>query len=513
MSDDKYDVLIIGSGVGGLTCASLLAKEGLKVLVLEALDRIGGCCSNYDFDGYKPEVGAIFVIAHFMYNQYFQMVERNLEDYLDFRLIDPVYDIVLEGGERYVLPRDFDAMADVVNSINPADVPNYRRYNADMKKLQDMMMAMGNSKMPALKDFFKPLSLARMGMHKEMLAALPVAARLATHNMDNRIRSYFQDDRLQLIFGWENLYAGLPSHRCNGLFTSMTYMGHDGYYYPKGGMIAIPQAMAKIAGEYGAEIRLNTTVEKIVIENGKAVGVKLAGGEELRSKAVISNAHSRITYLELVGEENIPAWAAKTVRRQPCSIPAPTYYLNAKEKVGIRAHFTVLLNHRRKFDDLWNEFYDTGLLYRPDDGPQLISNPNFDDEDMAPAGADCISSIFIAPPKLKYYDWDDIRMSYTRELAESLERRAFPGLMSKVERMEAATPLDFERTLRVAEGAFFGLEMNGANLGPFRPNYKSMLVDNLYLTGQCTNPGGGVPLVMTSGIITSALLARAWKKI
>ncbi len=180
--------------------------------------------------------------------------------------------------------------------------------------------------------------------------------------------------------------------------------------------------------------------------------------------------------------------------------------------MGIRAHFTVLLNHRRKFDDLWNEFYDTGLLYRPDDGPQLVSNPNFDDDGMAPAGADCLSSIFIAPPKLKYYDWDDIRLSYARELAESLERRAFPGLMSKVERMEAATPLDFERTLRVAEGAFFGLEMNGANLGPFRPNYKSMLVKNLYLTGQCTNPGGGVPLVMTSGIITSALLARAWKK-
>ena len=65
-------------------------------------------------------------------------------------------------------------------------------------------------------------------MHKEMLAALPVAAKLATHNMDNRIRGYFQDERLRLIFGWENLYAALPAHRCNGLFTAMTYMGHDG---------------------------------------------------------------------------------------------------------------------------------------------------------------------------------------------------------------------------------------------------------------------------------------------
>ena len=185
------------------------------------------------------------------------------------------------------------------------------------------MKAISYSQMPALKDFFKPVSLARMGMQKELLAALPVVARLAMHNMDHCLRGYFQDDRLRLIFGWENLYAALPAHRCNGFFTAMTYMGHDGFYYPRGGMIAIPQAMAKIAGEYGAEIRTSTLVEKIIIENGKAVGVKLDTGEELRSKSVISNAHSRLTYLDLVGEENIPRWAANTVRRQPCSIPAP----------------------------------------------------------------------------------------------------------------------------------------------------------------------------------------------
>jgi len=513
MSDERCDVLIIGAGVGGLTCASLLAKEGLDVLVLEALDRIGGCCSNYDFGGFRPEVGAIFVIAHFMYGQYFQLVDRRLEDYLELRLIDPVYDLIIEGGERYLLPRDFDSMEEVVRRINPEDVPNYRRYNQDMKKIVDYMKAVGASRMPALRDFLKPTSLARMGAKKELLAALPVMARLGTRNMDRCIRGYFQDERLQLIFGWENLYAALPAHRCNGFFTSMTYMGHDGYYYPRGGMVSIPRAMWKIAEEYGARLRLGATVKRIMVENGKAVGVELASGERLYSRAVISNAHSRITYLELVGEELLPKWAVKTVKRQPCSIPAPTFYLNASEKVGTRSHFTVLLTRRRKFDDLWKEFYDTGLLYRPDDGPMLVSNPNFDDPDLVPEGKDALSVIYIAPYRLKYYDWDDIRMSWAQELTESLERRAFPGLTSRVERMESVTPKDLERTLRVAEGAFFGLEMNGSNMGPFRPNYRSRLIRNLYLTGQCTNPGGGVPLVMTSGIITSCLLANDWTRL
>ncbi len=512
MSGERYDVLIIGSGVGGLTCAGLLAKQGLKVLVLEALDRIGGCCSNYDFDGFKPEVGAVFVIGHFLYGQYFQLVERRLEDYLDLKRIDPVYDMVLEGGERYLLPQDLDQMEEVVNRINPADVPGYRRYNADMRKLQDLLKAVASSRMPALEDFLKPSSLARLGARKELLAALPVAARLATHNMGHCVQGYFRDERLRLIFGWENLYAALPSHRCNGLFAAMSYMSRDSLYYPRGGMMAIPRAMWKIASEYGAELRTGALVERIVIENGRAVGVRLAGGEELRASKVISNAHSRLTYLDLVGEENIPAWAAKTVRRQPCSIPAPTFYLNAKEKVGTEAHFTVLLNRRRKFDDFWHEFYDTGLLYRPDDGPMFISNPNFDDPGLAPEGKDSLSVIYIAPYRLKYHDWDDISASWPAELTGSIERRAFPGLADKVERMESVTPRELERTLRVAEGAFFGLELNGTNLGPFRPNYRSRLVGDLYLTGQCTNPGGGVPLVMTSGIIASSLLLNDWSK-
>jgi len=511
--NSRYDAIIIGAGIGGLTSASLLAKQGIKVLVLEALGRIGGCCSNYDFGGFRPEVGAVFVILKDLYNNYFELIDRRIEDYIDFKVIDPVYDIVLEGGERYLLPRNFDAMGEVVRQINPADVDGYRRYCRDMKKIMDQQRAAISIPMPPLKDVFSIKTLLRRMFTKKSLPAMPIIARMAPRNMDTVIRSYFKDDRLQLIFGWENLYAALPVHRCNGMFSMFTYLGHDGYYYPKGGMIAIPKAMARICEEFGVEIRLNAPVKRIIVKNGKATGVEMNSGEIIESKVVISNAHSRVTYLNLVGANNLPSWAVKTVRRQPCSIPAPTFYLNLKEKLGAQAHFTILLNKRRKFDDLWWEFYDRGLLYRADDGPQMVSVPTFDDEDLAPKGKDALSAIYIAPYKLKYYNWDEIATDWAWELAQSLERRAFPGLCSKIEAIESIPPTRLERTLNVPEGAFFGLEMNGTNMGPFRPNYRSKLVDNLYLTGQCTNPGGGVPLVMMSGIIMSSILINDWQKI
>ena len=511
--NSRYDAIIIGAGIGGLTSASLLAKQGLKVLVLEALGRVGGCCSNYDFGGFRPEVGAVFVIMKDLYNNYFELIDRRIEDYIDFRLLDPVYDIMLEGGERYLLPKDFDAMADVVRQINPADLDGYRRYCKDMKTIWDQQKAAISLPMPPLKDVYRFKTLMRMILNKKTLLAMPIITRMASRNMDTVIKSYFKDDRLQLIFGWENLYAALPVHRANGMFSMFTYLGHEGYYYPKGGMIAIPKAMARVCEEFGVELRLNAPVKRIVLKNGKAAGVEMNSGEVLESKVVISNAHSRVTYLNLVGANNLPSWAVKTVRRQPCSLPAPTFYLNLKEKLGARAHFTILLNQRRKFDDLWWEFYDRGLLYRADDGPMMVSVPSFDDENLAPKGKDALSAIYIAPYKLKYYNWDEIATDWAWEMAHSLERRAFPGLTSKIEAIESVPPTRLERTLNVPEGAFFGLEMNGTNMGPFRPFYRSRLVNNLYLTGQCTNPGGGVPLVMMSGIIMSSILVNDWNKL
>lgn len=514
MTRYDYDVVVIGSGVGGLTCASLLSKEGLKVLVLEQSHRIGGCCSNYDHDGFKPDVGAVFVIGHEMYYKLFELLDLRLEDYLDYRLIDPVYDIILDDGTRTLLPRDIDEMADVVASISPVDVNGYYRYCNDMKKIFDLYLGALEVPMPELRDITKLTSLARFAARKELLPSLSVNARLASRTLDKVVNSYFEDDRIRLLFGWENLYAALPAFRCTGLLSMITYMGRMGYYYPKGGMIAIPEALRKIMEGFGGEIKFETRVEKIVVKNGKAQGVRLVGGDEVSARAVISNAHSRTTYLDLVGPEHLP-WAVKrAVRNQPCSIPAPTFYVGLKEKMdSVRSHFTVLLTGRQKFDNLFHEFYDKGLLYRPDDGAFLVSCASHDDPDLAPEGKQVLSAIYIAPYKLKYHEWDDIAEEWAWDCIDSLDRRAFPGLKSNVEWVDSVTPVELERRLLLPEGSFFGLEMSGSNMGPFRPNYRSRSIEGLYLTGQCTNPGGGVPLVMLSGIAASSMLVNDWQRL
>lgn len=514
MAQHDYDVIIVGSGVGGLTSGALLSREGLKVLVLEQSARIGGCCSNYDVEGFKPDVGAVFVIGHEMYYQLFELLDLRLEDYLDFILIDPIYDVILDDGTRLLLPRDIDAVAEAINSISPQDVKGFYRYCGDMQKLFDAYLAMQNRPMPGLRDVRKPSSMAKKVMSLEALKAAPVALWLASRKLDKVMNSYFHDDRVRLIFGWENMYAALPAHRAPGLLSIVSFMGRMGYYYPRGGMIAIPKALRRIMEKFAGEIRFDSPVEKILVKDGAARGVRLASGEEITSRAVLSNVHSRSTYLELVGPEHLPYFTRRAVNNQPCSIPSPTFYMGLKQKMdSVRSHFTVLLTERRKFDGVWSDFYDKGLLYRPDDGSFLVSCASTEDESLAPAGGQVLSAICIAPYRLKYHQWDDIAQQWAWDNIESLEKRAFPGLSGNIAWMDPVTPVELERRLRLPEGAFFGLDMSPTNMGPFRPGYRSRAVRGLYLTGQCTNPGGGVPLVMISGINASSVLLNDWPEL
>ena len=511
MAGHDCDVVIIGSGVGGLTCAALLAKEGMKVLVLEQSHRLGGCCSNYDHNGFKPDVGAVFVIGHEMYYKLFELLDLRLEDYLELRLLDPVYDAVLGDGTRVLLPRDFDLMEDVIRDINPADVQGYRRYIRDMKKLFDLYLAALANPMPPLREVTRLSSLARLVPVRELIPAVPVNAWLLSRTLDRVVDRYFTDERTKLIFGWENLYAALPAHRCSGLLSNITYMGHVGYHYPKGGMIAIPKALRKIMERFGGEVRFNSLVERILVKDGRARGVRLADGEHITAKAVISNIHSRSTYLDLVGEEHLPYVVRRAVRKQPCSIPAPAIHMGLKRRMDqVRSHLTVVLTNRKQFDNVWHEFYDRGLLYRPDDASFLVYCPSHDDPELAPEGKQVLSAIYIGSYRLKYHRWDDIAESWAWDCIDALEKKAFPGLRANVEWMDPVPPPELERRLRLPQGAFFGLEMSGSNMGPFRPNYRSRCIRNLYLAGQCTNPGGGVPLVMVSGIAASSLLLNDW---
>ena len=504
-----YDVVIVGSGIGGLTCADLLSQRGRRVLVLEQSSRLGGCCATYELEGHKFDVGAIFVLYKELYDRFFEMMGLKLEDYIDMRLLDPVYDMRFKDGTGMLLPMDAREAADEIARFAPGDRDGWLAFCATMKKVWDAAKALVDKPFPPLEKFGTLSHLARTATNINLLKSIPALLSVIFTNQDAVNRRFMKDPKALTVVSFENLFAGIPADRINGIFAVMSYLSHEGYWYPKGGMGAIPAALARIAEENGAEIMMNALATRIVVENGRAAGVELESGEVIRADVVVSNASAIPTYLDLVGRENLPARFARAVEQYKLSIPAPMVYYGLKKKPDeIRCHFTVMVPPPEQLNAYWDEFYAEGLMPQIEDLPHGLICPSITDPDLAPEGKFSLGLLSAGPYHLKYGTWDDLKPGFIAEARKHIDRDLIKGFDSMVEESDMRTPLDFERELLLPEGSIYGLEMSLPNLGPFRPSWRSPVVRDLYLAGASTNPGGGVPLVMMSGINACACIAR-----
>ena len=508
-----YDAIVIGSGIGGLTTADLLSQRGKKVLVIEQSGRLGGCCATYDLNGHKFDVGAIFILYKEIYDRFFELMGLHLEDYLELRLLDPVYDMKFRDGSSVLLPMDPAECADEISRFAPTDREGWLAFCGDMQRVWDAAKILVEKPFPPLERIGTPGHLARTAMSIKLLKAIPALLSVIFTNQDAVNRRYMKDRKALTIVSFENLFAGIPADRISGIFAVMSYLSHEGYWYPKGGMGAVPEALARIAREFGAEVRMNTLVTRIVVENGRAVGVELASGEVIRSEIVVSNASAIPTYLDLVGRQNLPARFARAIAGYTLSIPAPMVYLGLSARPQqIRSHFTVMVPPPEQLNAYWDEYYGEGLIPPIEDLPHGLICPSMTDPDLAPLGKFSLGFLTASPYHLKYGTWDEVKPAFIDETVNHLDRSMLPGVRGLIEEKDMRTPLDFERELLLPEGSIYGLEMSLSNLGPFRPSWRSPVIRDLYLTGASTNPGGGVPLVMISGINTSACIVRdkAW---
>jgi phytoene desaturase len=504
-----YDVVVIGSGIGGLTCADLLSSRGKKVLVLEQSGRLGGCCATYDLNGHKFDVGAIFILYKELYERFFEMMGLRVEDYIEMQMLDPVYDMRFNDGSSVLLPMDPNECADVIARFAPGDRQGWLAFCRDMGKIWDAAQVLVDRPFPPLEKFGTTAHLAKTFASLKLMRAIPAFLSVATTNQDAVNRRYMKDHRALTIVSFENLFAGIPADRINGIFAVMSYLSHEGYWYPKGGMGAVPAALCRIAAENGAEIRMNTLVSRIVIENGRAVGVETAEGETIPARVVLSNASAIPTYIDLVGRDNLPRRFANAIEGYTLSIPAPMTYFGLSQKPDpIRCHFTVMVPPPEQLNAYWDEYYGAGLMPTIEDTPYGLICPSITDPDLAPPGKFSLGLLSCGPYHLKYKSWDELKPAFIEEAARHLDRTMLPGFRGMIQDQDMRTPLDFERELLLPEGSIYGLEMSVPNLGPFRPSWRSPVIKNLYLAGASTNPGGGVPLVMISGINATACMVR-----
>ena len=495
----EYDVVIIGAGLGGLTAGSILSKRGRKVLVLEQSDRVGGCCSTYEIDGYKFDIGASVVEIIPVIDRAFQELGTTFADEVDLIQCDPIYSVIFPDGDKMTIPMSVEAAAEEIAKIAPEDKQGFLEYARTFGSFVDN---------GGLEFFLQP-----MNSLSDMLASfskVPVLKKFGAYfvmTYDDVLRKFFKNPKVRQSMAYQSFYCGHSPEQAVGIFALIPYTEHRGIYYPRGGMIKIPQALQRLGESNGMEVRLRTRVDKVLIgENKKATGIVTGDGETIQAKVVISNINARKLYLDMIGEEHLLPLARKGIKSYALSKSTPYICLGVDYDPPIDAHHTLVTRDVDEINDFWWEKYRLGIPPTPEEQFGLICCPTKTDPSLAPEGHHIVALDFQGPSKLASGSWDDIKEEFSEDLITHLSKTIIPGLKEHVKTKVVTTPLDFERRLLNPGGAFYCFQQDLTAQVVFRPSSRSKSISNLYLTGASTHPGGGVPTVMASGIIAANLI-------
>ena len=497
-----YDMIVIGAGIGGLATTAMLAKEGLKILVLEQSDIIGGCCSTFEDEGYKLDVGASIVeLTEPMY-EVFKRCDRKVEDYMDLISCDPIYAFVNEQGQKFAYPVDWDETVRVISEINREDGESFKKFAEEGRNnIEKYVMPVLSRPMQNITDALKTVAL-HPGLITELLPKM-----VMTH--ETVIKKYFKDPIVLGSMAFQSYFAGAAPELCPGFMGLVALTEHYGIYYPRGGMIGIPNGLAAVAREYGAEIKTKTLVDRILVNPDKSVrGVRLGSGEEITAPIVTSNVSALTTYKNMIGRENLPWHINVGIDSYTPSMGCPMIYLGLDKAPDLNAHHTMLAAPLESMNKVWYD-YKADVISR-DAGLSLACWPSEADPSLAPKGKHIVNFVYNAPVPYAPMgsNWDLIKDQYLEEGIDFFDRVFSPGIKKHINYAKVSTPLDFERRLLAPRGCIYGLDFDITAIGPLRPRSRSWAIKNLYLVGASTHMSGGIPTVMSSSLITSDLIKQ-----
>lgn len=495
-----YDVIVIGAGCGGLSAGPLLAAQGRRVLVLEQSSLIGGCCSTFERDGYRFDLGASIIESVDLIDEAFQRLGTSLREEVDLIPCDPTYTVLLRDGGRIRYPTDLDASAEAIRALSPGDAEQWCRFAADMKEFG------GN-----LQDLFKTplLTFADVGRffagHPRLLRFLGL---FATSYQDV-MKSYFTDERIRESLAYQSLFLGLPPELCPGIFALIPYGEHEGLFYSRGGMVGIPAALQRCGEGFGMELRTDARVTRILIRGRRAVGVALDDGTEITADVVVSDINARTLYLDLIGEEHLPWLARVGIKSYEYAMAVPMLYLGVDYTPPLESHHTLATLPMEEMNRFWWNDYRRGRFVA-DEQFGIISWTTGSDPALAPQGHHVIILTLSPAPyhRADSRSWDEVNAELTEQVIDYFDRRYIPGLAQHVQVAEFASPLDFERNLGLPEGSIYAFRQDITNETVFRPAAKSKSIQGLYLVGASAHPGGGVPTTIASGMIAADLIER-----
>ncbi|MBW1602036.1 phytoene desaturase [Streptomyces sp. JJ66] len=476
-------VIVVGAGLSGLSAALHLLGAGRSVTVVEREGGPGGRAGRTVMGGYHLDTGPTVLTMPSLIDEALAAVGTGLANHVELLPLDPVYRACFADGSRIDVHSDPHAMeAEISRKVNLADAVGYRRLRRWLERLYQVQ---SHSFIDA--NFDSPLGL--LGADLVRLAAVGGFA-----SWHGRVGRFVRDERLRRIFTFQALYAGVPPARALAAYAVIAYMDTvGGVWFPRGGMHAVPRAMARAARSAGAELVYGATVEGLERVGGRAVAVRTTDGRRIPGDAVVLTCDLPIAYRLLGGAPRRPV----PLRYAPSAVVA---------HLGGPRSWPELAHHTLSFGRAWGRTFDeltrTGELMS--DPSLLLTCPTVTDPRLAPPGRHLHYLLAPCPNLVRgRQDWPRLAPRYRDELYAELERRGLAGFGADLELEEVVTPADWARQ-GLAAGTPFSAAHTVAQTGPFRPRNLPRGWDNVVLAGCGTTPGVGVPTAVISGKLAAA---------
>jgi phytoene desaturase len=486
--------IIIGAGLAGLAAASLLAKEGYHVTVYEKNSVPGGKMQEFEKDGYRFDTGPSLFTMPFILEKLFSHCGKNLNEYLSFTELDPLCRYFYPDGVIFDNFSDREQTEKEIRRFAPEDAEAYTKFLDRSEELYNRT---------AEAFLFNPLYDLRDLKSLNLFDFLDIDA---FSTVSDKVDQYFKSDYLRQFFKRFTTYNGSSPYQAPATLNVIPHVElNQGGYYVKGGLYRIARALHKLAEENGAEFVFDSQISSIEVKKSKAVGVVFKNGNSAHTDLIFANSDATDTILNLLPVDSI---SPRKKRKQASIEPSCSGFvmmLGCNKKWDQLKHHNIFFSsdYRREFDDIFI------AKKMPDDPTIYIANTSYSDLDHAPDGSSNLFILVNAPYVTEHQDWEALGETYSALLLNELEKRGLDGLNNSIEISQIITPNDFMYNYGSNKGSIYGTSSNSKFSAFLRPRNKLKGVENLYLVGGSTHPGGGIPLVIQSAFNAIELLKRS----
>tara|TARA_B100001996_G_scaffold63978_2_gene46025 strand:+ start:16083 stop:17552 length:1470 start_codon:yes stop_codon:yes gene_type:complete len=480
----KKRIIVIGSGLAGMSSATYLAKEGYEVKVIEKNKTYGGRLQTYKENGFTFDLGPSWYWMPDLFESFFSDFGKKVSDYYSLTRLDPGYRIYFEDREFFDVPENYEKLKNNLEKIEPGASKSLDDFLNDAQKKYEIAV-----KKFIYKPSLSPFEYMRLDLIKN-LGSLAIFKPISKH-----IREFFSDRRIIQMLEFPGLLLGAKPSKTPALYSLMNYADIKlGTWYPSGGIRSVASAVYNLAVEQGVNFIFDEPIKKIHKKNSSVFEI-LSDKGSYESEIVIANADYEHVETNLI-EKRYRNYSKTYWEKRTMSPSALLFYIGINKKIDIPHH---CLFFDTNFNDHVKDIYDTPKW--PKSPLFYVSCTSKTDSKVAPPGSETLFVLIPVAPDLQ--DGSISRDVYLEQILDRIEKNIGERIRDNIIVSKSYAHKEFISDFNSFKGNAYGLANTLFQTAFLKPKIKNKRLKGLYYTGQLTVPGPGMPPALVSGKVVA----------